>query len=139
MAGYYYRMPNGYAEHHKIGECPPPAAPKPPVTEGFYWLDDGNGKHCVHIKMNKKTGRLNAEVLAPSGRFVYGVGMLKKMQTGDPVRIDGEELQKLALQYAIDHDNCIFCGLELTDPRSNPKKGGVGYGPVCAKNYNLPW
>lgn len=30
---------------------------------------------------------------------------------------------------------CCFCGLTLTDARSTE----VGYGPVCAKHYNLPW
>lgn len=30
---------------------------------------------------------------------------------------------------------CSFCGQQLTDERSL----GVGYGPVCADNYGLPW
>jgi hypothetical protein len=30
---------------------------------------------------------------------------------------------------------CCFCNTKLTDPKST----GVGYGPVCAKNYDLPW
>lgn len=30
---------------------------------------------------------------------------------------------------------CTFCGAELTDERSKE----VGYGPVCAENWNLPW
>ena len=30
--------------------------------------------------------------------------------------------------------NCMFCCRELTDPQSV----GVGYGPICAENYNLP-
>lgn len=30
---------------------------------------------------------------------------------------------------------CCFCGLELTDGRSV----AVGYGPICADNYGLPW
>jgi hypothetical protein len=31
--------------------------------------------------------------------------------------------------------NCCFCGDTLTDGRSTE----VGYGPVCAKHYGLPW
>lgn len=31
--------------------------------------------------------------------------------------------------------NCCFCARELTDPRSL----AMGYGPVCAGHYNLPW
>lgn len=30
---------------------------------------------------------------------------------------------------------CSFCGIGLTDPRSQL----VGYGPICADNYGLPW
>ena len=30
---------------------------------------------------------------------------------------------------------CCFCNTKLTDPKSTT----VGYGPVCAKHYNLPW
>ena len=31
--------------------------------------------------------------------------------------------------------NCCFCGRDLTDQRSTR----VGYGPVCARHYNLTW
>jgi hypothetical protein len=31
--------------------------------------------------------------------------------------------------------NCCFCSRQLTDKRSTD----VGYGPVCAGNYGLPW
>jgi uncharacterized protein DUF6011 len=31
--------------------------------------------------------------------------------------------------------NCCFCNLPLTDQRSTD----VGYGPVCAKHFSLPW
>jgi hypothetical protein len=31
--------------------------------------------------------------------------------------------------------SCCFCNLTLTDPKSVE----VGYGPICASNYSLPW
>lgn len=31
--------------------------------------------------------------------------------------------------------NCCFCGLKLSDQRSTD----VGYGPICAGHYGLPW
>jgi hypothetical protein len=31
--------------------------------------------------------------------------------------------------------NCAFCGLALSDPRST----ALGYGPVCARAWKLPW
>ena len=40
-----------------------------------------------------------------------------------------------ATTYGHKTGNCCFCGRQLTDPRSV----GVGYGPVCADNWGLPW
>src|SRR6185436_1560785 len=31
--------------------------------------------------------------------------------------------------------NCSFCARDLTDPRST----SVGYGPICAQHFGLPW
>jgi hypothetical protein len=33
--------------------------------------------------------------------------------------------------------NCVFCGKSLTDKTGTSQ--ALGYGPVCAKKYNLPW
>lgn len=41
----------------------------------------------------------------------------------------------VAAEYGRRSGNCCFCCQELTDDRSLT----VGYGPVCAKNYDLPW
>ncbi len=41
----------------------------------------------------------------------------------------------VAAAYGLETGECCFCARELTDARST----GVGYGPVCAKNYGLPW
>jgi Family of unknown function (DUF6011) len=38
-------------------------------------------------------------------------------------------------QYGRVTGNCSFCELRLTDARST----SVGYGPICAEHYNLPW
>jgi Family of unknown function (DUF6011) len=40
-----------------------------------------------------------------------------------------------AAQYGFDTGECCFCAAELTDPKSK----AVGYGPVCAKKWHLPW
>lgn len=42
---------------------------------------------------------------------------------------------KYATIYGIKTGACSFCGRELTDPRSVT----VGYGPICAEHYGLPW
>lgn len=53
-----------------------------------------------------------------------------------------DELQKFAAnpveyaaRYGRESGNCCFCNIKITDPRSL----NVGYGPVCAENYGLPW
>lgn len=40
-----------------------------------------------------------------------------------------------AAQYGHNSGHCCFCNKELTDARSV----SVGYGPVCAGHYGLPW
>lgn len=53
-----------------------------------------------------------------------------------------EALQQLACDpaaraslHGLQTGHCCFCGLELTDGRSV----SVGYGPICADKYGLPW
>jgi len=41
----------------------------------------------------------------------------------------------VAAAYGMLSGNCSFCSRELTDERSTE----VGYGPVCAKKWHLPW
>lgn len=41
----------------------------------------------------------------------------------------------MALAHGKLTGHCCFCGLQLTDDRSVQQ----GYGPVCAKNWGLPW
>lgn len=42
---------------------------------------------------------------------------------------------KVAAEYGIQSGSCCFCHLPLTTDESL----AVGYGPVCAKHYGLPW
>lgn len=41
----------------------------------------------------------------------------------------------IASEYGRLTGNCCFCGLELSDARSVT----VGYGPICADKFGLPW
>jgi hypothetical protein len=43
--------------------------------------------------------------------------------------------REAAAEYGRQTCSCCFCGLPLTDERSR----SVGWGPVCAENYGLPW
>ena len=42
---------------------------------------------------------------------------------------------KVAADFGKLNYNCCFCSKGLDDQQSLD----VGYGPVCAKHYNLPW
>ena len=40
-----------------------------------------------------------------------------------------------AVMKGLEYKHCCFCGLELTNKASLQ----MGYGPICADNYGLPW
>jgi Family of unknown function (DUF6011) len=42
---------------------------------------------------------------------------------------------KIASDYGVTTGSCCFCAKTLTDPRSK----FVGYGPICADKFGLPW
>lgn len=46
-----------------------------------------------------------------------------------------EDPAGMASQYGKESGNCCFCSRKLTDERSLD----VGYGPVCATKWELPW
>lgn len=51
------------------------------------------------------------------------------------VRYVAEDPEAAAVENGMLSGNCVFCASGLTDHRST----AVGYGPICAKSYNLPW
>ena len=72
---------------------------------------------------------------------VHNDGTWEAARTGCPAWVL-EVLQGLAGNpagfaaiYGKRTGQCCFCGLGLTDGRSV----AVGYGPICASNYGLPW
>lgn len=80
---------------------------------------------------SKYFGRISPEgelVLGRDGEAVKAelVSLLTEVAT-DPVTV--------AKRYAKLTGNCMFCSLALTDARST----AMGYGPICAKHWGLPW
>lgn len=92
---------------------------------GSYWVSDG-GPYGA----NRLYGRIT-----PQGQIVpHG-------QSGTPPAALVELLEKFAgapktfiYKYGVQTGRCCFCNLPLTDETSMK----IGYGPVCAKNYDLP-
>jgi hypothetical protein len=106
-----------------------------------------DGKH-VRVKVagerSKYSGQL--QVVAPGGfggpyygrvtndgTFVPGRDELPSLV--DTLRRLAAEPAKVAAEHGKLTGLCCFCGRGLDDDRST----GVGYGPVCAKHYSLPW
>lgn len=53
----------------------------------------------------------------------------------DLVQALANDPEKVASEYGKLTGNCCFCGAQLSDGRSTE----VGYGPVCARNFFMPW
>ena len=68
-----------------------------------------------------------------NGNFAFTPGCSERVInyiknfSNDPVGI--------AAAYGRRTGNCCFCARRLTDERSVT----VGYGPICANKFNLPW
>jgi hypothetical protein len=73
-------------------------------------------------------GRVEPDGTLISSRFMTDAvrALLTELAT-DPVAA--------AKRFAALTGNCCFCNRELTDDRST----SVGYGPICAGHYGLPW
>ena len=54
---------------------------------------------------------------------------------GDKLRAFAADPAGVAAAYGHLHGACCFCNIRLTDPRST----SVGYGPICADHFGLPW
>jgi hypothetical protein len=53
----------------------------------------------------------------------------------DALRRFAADPAREAAAYGHRHEACCFCNRALTDPRSTI----VGYGPICADHFGLPW
>lgn len=77
---------------------------------------------------NKYFGRITAQGAFHPGRdLTPAVRTFLEALAASPAEVAGT--------YGRQSGECCFCARELTDERSTQ----VGYGPVCAGNYGLPW
>lgn len=96
----------------------------------------GAGAGCVNVtdggpyENNRWYGRVSPQGTWTKGRHfpeANDVRELLKEMAADPART--------AQAYGRLTGNCCFCNKTLTDAKSTD----VGYGPVCADHYGLPW
>ena len=91
-------------------------------------------KDCIYINVPDSEslgyiaadGSVNFYRAATEADRVDTVGLLTEF-ANDPAGV-GARIGKMT-------SHCCFCSLELTTDESKD----AGYGPKCAKNYNLPW
>lgn len=137
--GFYYKG-TGWQVHHKVGACVAPAEAAAQAERvdslqpGLYNVD-GLGVVLVYTTGNDRlAGKMKL------GRtFKYAMGTVMQVRAGladgTAHRVSAQE----AREFGYSNSHCIACGLSLDDPRSDPAKGGAGYGPVCARKYGWPW
>lgn len=87
-----------------------------------------NAKGQIVKAIKGKSGRFYAKV-----RVVGGWDYLPHGLAGARP-LTAEE----AASFGHEHDRCVFCFLPLSDDGPD-RSVHVGYGPVCAKKYHLPW
>lgn len=95
-------------------------------TPGYLMLTDGAG-----FPDNQYYGRI-----APTGALEIGRdGHARKHELVPLLERLACEPAKVAAEYGHMTGNCCFCSRGLNDARSTE----VGYGPVCAEKFGLPW
>lgn len=105
------------------------------------------GKQVV-IKVNKKTNLLNVVSdgsypnkwygkVTANGEFQPKFGLDPNFVTDitDMLKALAANPAGVAAEYGKLHGKCCFCSKGLTDEKST----SVGYGPICAQHYGLPW
>ena len=94
------------------------------------------GRHpgAFYVKASSATARnLYCGMIQPDGRFMATPDCPLDVMTA--LREFNADPASVATAYGRALGSCCFCGLPLTDGRSV----AMGYGPVCAQNYGLPW
>jgi hypothetical protein len=90
--------------------------------------DNGRNAGFIYVKNNGEyQGKISPEGVFSPFNCAETVKEYIKNFSADPA--------KIAMEYGRATGNCCFCARLLTDARSVT----VGYGPICAENYGLPW
>lgn len=78
-----------------------------------------------------KAGNLYGKLLDADGKFTdYQKGLLARIAR----HLTADE----AARFGHEHSRCVFCSRNLSDEKDG-RSVDVGYGPICADKYGLPW
>ena len=122
----------GFDAKHLDGECVQGGTPVAAITEGVYEKDG-----MVYRVTLSKGGNLYAQraIVTPGQKLAWeylGAKGLTLVAGATPITAE------TAARIGFSTHHCMFCSRKLTDEGEN-RSVDVGYGPVCAKRYNLPW
>lgn len=101
-------------------------APFTPVEDGVYLYAGTYFKVVTAVESGRRYAK---RFDTQTKKFHRAPGKIREL-TADMV-VSPEQAARFGKLYGI----CCFCSRTLTDERSI----GVGYGPVCAEHYGLPW
>lgn len=87
----------------------------------------------VYVKSNHRKGAIRFGIINEEGLFTFN-GTLPASHRA-AARIVAEDPLNAIIEFGHASGSCSFCRKDLTDMRSV----SVGYGPICAKKFNLPW
>jgi hypothetical protein len=91
--------------------------------------ETGRNSGFIYIKVNNEyMGKI-----APDGQFSPVQGCTDEIKMF--VQEFGNSTVQMARQYGKRTGSCCFCARQLDTAESN----AVGYGPICAEKYGLPW
>ena len=109
-------------------------------------ISSPDGKTTIKVAKASARSKFHGSFTVASP--VFGEGFFGTLKDGKftPSRQATDDIIKLVIDFAADpagvaaaHGHrtgaCCFCGRELTTPEST----AAGFGPVCAKNFGLPW
>lgn len=116
------------ADHRNGNDLRAPSfrAPFTPVEDGVYLYQGTYFKVVTAVESGRRYAK---RFDTQTKKFSRAPGKIREL-TADMV-VSPEQAAKFGKLYGI----CCFCSRTLTDERSI----GVGYGPVCAEHYGLPW
>lgn len=104
-----------------------PARKPTDLPEEGYYRFEGD---FVKVQTSQSSGKPYAKRWDGAGeKWTYEQGLYFKLRGATPLTAED------AKQFGELYHHCVFCGLKLTDRRSED----AGYGPICAEKYGLPW
>jgi hypothetical protein len=96
-------------------------------------LQGSQQSDIVKIRSSHKKAAIDYGFINADGLFTFN-GLLSQEHLEAAQMVAKDPLTAI-IEYGHATGSCSFCRRDLTDIRSV----SVGYGPVCAKRYSLPW